>query len=261
LQGSALDDAVQAPVEMDTAQEGEALTSMLEETHSESAAQNASQEDAKQSSAPPAREPGWIKQRVEKAVSRAVREAEARVGAHYEAILAPLRASIMDREAEELVRSGEIAKLELAKELVRLRHGTAEQAAQPESAERPRDTQGRFLPRQDAPAQEGPGTDAVARARSELLARQAQKLRSQRGVDVMQAFHRDTQIQRRVLSGEWDFYDVADHLAQGRAPLPGPVRSANGSGVSAVSVAGMTDEQFRRLQENLASGKRYNLRR
>ena len=80
LQGSALDDAVQAPVEMDTAQEGEALTSMLEETHSESAAQNASQEDAKQSSAPPAREPGWIKQRVEKAVSRAVREAEARVG-------------------------------------------------------------------------------------------------------------------------------------------------------------------------------------
>ena len=64
-------------------------------------------------------EPGWIKKRVEKAVSKAVAETEARMQAMFDEQMAPLRAKMLEDEAKELVRTGAVKDLELAKEVIR----------------------------------------------------------------------------------------------------------------------------------------------
>lgn len=77
----------------------------------------------------------------------------------------------------------------------------------------------------------------------------------------MQVFNSDPDVQSRVLSGEWDFYDVAESMStESPRKAPHPMRTSNGGGASgAVSIANMTDEQFRKLQANLASGRRYDV--
>ena len=212
-----------------------------------------------QPEAPAPKEPGWIKQRVSAAVDKAVAEAEARVAARYEAMLAPMRESLMDREAQELFASGEFKTLERAKEYVRLKNGVPAQQesakTEPQKSAPERDAQGRFV-RQEQP------DDPVTQAKADLLARQAQKIMNTQGVDVMTAFQNDPDVQAKVLSGEWDFYDVAQELT-GRAGrrAPAPVYSPNSAGNQAgLSVANMSDEQFDRLNQSLASGRRYDMR-
>lgn len=225
-------DAAQAPV-------GEAISDLLNE---QPAAETQQQEA-------PKTEPGWIKQRVSKAVEKAVAEAEARVTAQYEAMLAPIRESVLDRQAEDLVKSGEFKTLDIAKEYVRLKGGIqpepkAETKAETK-AEQPRDEKGRF---------------AETHVRADLLAKQAQKIMDRRGLDVMQAFNADETIRNRVLSGEWDFYDVAENMPKHNSPVP--VRTSNGAAnTGAVSISNMSDEQFKRLQANLANGRIYDMRK
>lgn len=76
----------------------------------------------------------------------------------------------------------------------------------------------------------------------------------------MEAFNADPDIKQKVLSGEWDFYDVADSMGNQRT-VSAPARSANGGGVSAVSIKNMSAEQFRKLNENLDAGRRYDVRK
>lgn len=228
-------DAAQAPV-------GEAISDLLNE---QPAAETQQQEA-------PKTEPGWIKQRVSKAVEKAVAEAEARVTAQYEAMLAPIRESVLDRQAEDLVKSGEFKTLDIAKEYVRLKGGvqSAKAETKPEAkaeakAAQPRDEKGRFT---------------ETHVRADLLAKQAQKIMDRRGLDVMQAFNADETIRNRVLSGEWDFYDVAENMPQRTSPVP--VRTSNGAAnTGAVSISSMSDEQFKRLQANLANGRIYDMRK
>lgn len=241
LAGSVQDDAAQAQQEN---------TQPLSEFMNEQKTQT-------QPEAPAPKEPGWIKQRVSAAVDKAVAEAEARVAARYEAMLAPMRESLMDREAQELFASGEFKTLERAKEYVRLKNGVpvTQEASEPQRSAPERDAQGRFV-RQEQP------DDPVTQAKADLLARQAQKIMNTQGVDVMTAFQNDPNVQTKVLSGEWDFYDVAQELT-GRAGrrAPAPVYSPNSAGNQAgLSVANMSDEQFDRLNQSLASGRRYDMR-
>lgn len=244
-QGIVLDDAVQAPVDQET----ETLSSLLED-----AEQPTQQPETEQA---PVKEPGWIKGRINKEVAKA----EARIRAEYEAKLAPIRESMMDREAQELVRNGEFKTLNMAKEYVRLKNGVpAEQTDQQQPTGAQRDAQGRFAAAQDQSEQ----NDPVVLARADLLAKQAQKIKQSTGLDVMQAFSSNPEIRQRVISGEWDFRDVADHLSaqgEGSSPrrVPTPMRSPNGANVSAVSVSDMSPEQFQKLQDNLASGRRYDM--
>ena len=65
----------------------------------------------------------------------------------------------------------------------------------------------------------------------------------------------DPTVQQKVLSGEWDFYDVADY----HRPMA-PMRSPNGANTGAFNVSNMSDEQFDRLLANLAAGKKYDAR-
>lgn len=229
LTESVPDDAVQA--------QSETLDSILE---------TPVEQPEKPSEPPVANEPGWIKQRINKAVEKA----EARIRAEYEAMLAPIRESVLDREADDLVKNGEFRTLERAKEYVRLKNGQS--VAAPVEQEVQRDDRGRFAK---------PQNDPVVQARADLLAAQAQKIHASRGVDVMSAMQNDPDIKTRVLSGEWDFYDVAEHVSQPRKTVPAPVRTPNGSGTGDVSIANMSAEQFRRLQQNLSSGKRYKDRK
>lgn len=233
------------------APEGESLETLLNAAEEDAPQEQAQQDDAQQ------KEPGYVRGRINRAVEKALAEQAARLEREFQQRLdqqlAPLRDAMMDRQAEELVRSGEFKSIERAKEYVRLKGGVIDPATEtPAPTEQQRDAKGRFTPRQTE--------DADTRARANLLAQQATKIKQNRGVDVMAAFNADPAIKQKVISGEWDFHDVADHLASGRR-MPLPVRTPNGVGAAAAAstIANMTDEQFARLEANLARGHRYKI--
>lgn len=193
-------------------------------------------------------EPGWIKKRVGAAVDKAIRETEQRIRAEYDAKLAPLMERMLEQDAQALVDSGKVKDLETAKELVRYRQGQP----QPAQAEQPRNEKGQFAQKEDS------APDAAA----DFLARQAQKIKTSKGVDVMAEFNKNEDIRNKVLSGEWDFYDVADAMNEQKASrkAPAPMRSSNGaSGAEKSTIASMTDEQFDRLNRRLEEGARFKV--
>lgn len=213
------DDAAQAQEEP----QGEALSTLMEEAPEKPAEQENQ-----------VKEPGWIQKRISQAVARERRNWEA----EQEEKLAPLYESMYDRQAQELVSAGEFKSIDTAKEYVRMKHGAVS------------------IPKEE-PAKEPAKNDPVIQARADLLSAQADKIKRNRGLDVMEAFNANPEIQQKILSGEWDFYDVADAM---RVP-PSPVRSPNSGGFNPVSIQNMSDEQFRRLQANLASGRKYDMRK
>lgn len=207
---------------------------------------------------PPKNEPGWIRGRIDKAVQKAVRETEERMTAQFEQTLAPLRESMMERQAAELVASGEFKSKEIALDYIRLKGGnvsvTPTAAGQQQSGGQPRDSQGRFVPRQQQQAEEDP----QRAAQIQILARQADKIKARTGVDVMSAFQGNADIQAKVFSGEWDFYDVAEAI-QKRQTMPSPMRSVGATSFAPTDIDEMSDAQFELLQRNIAAGKIYAL--
>ncbi len=200
-------------------------------------------------------EPGWIKKRVEKAVQRAVSETESRMRDEFERQMAPIREKMLEDEARELVRKGTVKDLETAKELVRYRQGQPQ--AQPKKAEsqQPRNERGQFTGHRQA------ATDA----KIAMLTHQVERIKGSRGIDVTEAFMNDPDVKQKVVSGEWDFYDVADHLESKKArpqrKAPAPMRSPNGaSGSEKSSIASMSDEQFERFEKRVKGGERFNAR-
>jgi len=181
-------------------------------------------------------EPGWLKGRINAAVSKAVSEAEARIRAEYEQRYAPMQEQMLETQAQKLVADGTIKDLEMAREYLRFKNGN-----------------------QTAPAPEKPETqeeDPKISARADLLARQASKIVNQRGVDVMDMYNKDPEIQRRINSGEWDFYDVLDSVSDSRR-APAPVRSSNNGGHREVSIRDMTDAQWKELNKAIDKGVKF----
>jgi len=195
------------------------------------------------------KEPGYVKMRVDKAVTKALQEQEARLRAEFEATLAPLRESMYERQANELVASGEFKSKETALEYVRLKAGVGGTEKQTAPEQQPRDEHGRFV------SNPQPEENEETRVRANILANQAEKIKERRGLDVMQAFQNSPGIQQKVLSGEWDFYDVAEAMNSSRVPTP--IRSANGGSFEGLSISQMSDEQFDLLNKSLAAGKTY----
>lgn len=196
-------------------------------------------------------EPGWIKKRVGAAVDKAIRETEQRIRAEYDAKLAPLMERMLEQDARVLVENGTVKDLETAKELVRYRQGRP----QPVTEEQPRNEKGQFAPKNDSAA-------SAADTAADFLARQAQKVKNQKGVDVMAEFNSNEETRQKVLSGEWDFYDVYESMQEkkDRRKAPAPMRSSNGaSGAEKSTIASMTDEQFERLDRRLDEGTRFKV--
>ena len=183
----------------------------------------------------------WFKHRIAKAVDKAVAEAEARLKSHYEQELAVFREERLTRQAQALVDDGEFKSLERAKEYLALKSGAPRADEAREQAEKPSGEQ-------SAP-------DPAIAERARILSAQAQKIASRSGLDVMAAYNADLEIQRKVASGEWDFYDVAESLKP-PAP-PSPARTPNGASVKRRSISQMTSEEFRRLDAELAAGKTF----
>lgn len=241
MQGNVLDDAALNPVQP----QAEPLSALTNEENQPA--------PAEPSAAP--KEPGYVKKRVDAAVQKALQEQETRLRAEFAATLAPIQERMMEREADELVAAGEFKSKERALEYVKLKSGVSVSATPAAQSSLPqRDELGRFAPRQD-PQQ---GTDPVIKARADLLAAQARKIETNQNLDVLQAFNENPEIQQKVLSGEWDFHDVAEYMQQGR--VPAPMRSPNGTSTGSRTIASMTDAQFDQLNRNLAEGKIYDAR-
>lgn len=198
---------------------------------------------------PPATEPGWIKKRVNKAVEKAVAETERRMTAEFERQMAPIREKMLNDEAKALVQQGEFKSVERAKEYLQLKQGMT---PAPVSEQQPRNEQGRFAPK----------NDPVIEARIELLANQADKIKDKTGIDVMAEFNSDLEIKNAVLSGEMDFYEVAEQMKQSpKKRPPAPMRSPNGaSNVITNPIMDMSDEQFRKLNQRLDEGARISMK-
>ena len=242
------DDALPEEIEEEQ-DESESLDSLTDED-----AEDEDQQPEAQPEAPSASEPGWIKQRVNKAVQKAIAETEARMQAKFDEQMAPIREKMLNDEARELVQQGEFKSLDRAKEYLRLKQGLPTDPQQAAASQmQPRNTQGQFAPKQDA------GTSA----RVDMLAHQADRIKEDTGVDVIEVFTNDEDIKQRVISGELDFYDVAKMMqSNGRKQPPAPMRSPNGASgsVQPNAIQNMSDEQFERMEKKIREGARYSLR-
>ena len=198
----------------------------------------------------PVKEPGYVRGRIDKAVQKAIAETEARMRAEFDAQMAPFRAKMMEDEAQALVSSHKVADIETARELVRLRNGQPAVAqAAPKTAEQPRQANGQFAPKED------PATSA----RIEMLEHQADRILNATGIDVTAEFMNNEEVKRAVVSGEMDFYDVAEQMKQAKRRPPSPMRSPNGASSNTNAIANMTDEQFERMEKRISEGARFNL--
>ena len=240
------DDALPEDVVEEEGEPEESLDSVTEE---EQPAEN-SEKPEKQGTS----EPGWIKQRVNKAVQKAVAEALAQQQAEFERQMAPIRAKMLEDEAQELVRSRKVSDIETARELVRLRQGQGGAPAAQTKTEQPRTQNGQFAQKED------PATSA----RIGMLQHQADRIKGNGGPDVIAEFQNNEEIKKKVISGEMDFYDVADYLRDqkpSRKRPPSPMRSPNGaSGTNPNAIDSMSDEQFDRMERKIKEGARYTLK-
>ena len=236
------DDALGEDIAEET-DESESLESLNVEEEEQPA------EDEPKKGAQGTSEPGYIKKRIEKAVSRAIAETEARMNAMFEEKMAPIRDRMLTDEAQELVRQGEFRTLERAKEYLQLKQGitpvnTGEAPAQPRSAN------GQFAPKED------PATTA----RISMLTHQADRIRESGGPDVIGEFRNNPEIKKKIINGEMDFYDVAEQMKAPKRKPPSPMRSPNGaSGQNTNAIDSMSDDQFRRLEKRIQNGERFRL--
>lgn len=201
-------------------------------------------------------EPGYVQKRISKAVDKARAEMQAEFSAQMEALkaqYAPIQERLMEMDAQELVKSHKCGDIETARELVRLRQGQPAKAA---DSPQPRDEQGHFVSKEDRAV-----SDRI-QGRIDALKHQAERIKAAGGPDVIAEWKSNKDVQKKVMSGEMDFYDVAEQMKQAskRKP-PAPTRSPNGaSGTQLNAISAMSSEQFARLEKRISEGARYTMK-
>lgn len=165
--------------------------------------------------------------------------------------VAPFREAQIESEAQRLVASRQVANIELAREVARLRQGLPAQAQeQPQQAQAqtpPRDERGRFTQNQDPVA-----------ARAKELSQQAAEIQRTYGIDVMAAFREDDTVRQNVGSGKWDFKDAALYLGsakKNKPTAPPAVRSTNGTRQG----GRLTDRDMDAIDRAIAKGQKVRL--
>lgn len=233
----------------ETEPEGESLDSLSDEKPDEDP-------NGKPESGPS--EPGWIKQRIQKALAQESERMRADIRAEYEQQFAPLRERLLEMDAQELVRKGVVKDLETAKELVRYRNGQPQPERQEQPAQQNRNEKGQFT------KSEQPKEDPAIQKQVEMLSHQADVIKKRTGIDVIDAYNKDEDIKRKVISGEIDFYDVAEMLKEkpARRKPPAPMRSPNGASgqTNPNAIDTMSDEMFDRMEKRIKEGARYSLK-
>lgn len=169
--------------------------------------------------------------------------------AQYEAKLQKLTEYEIKEEAAKLAESEHIS-VALAERLLRAERGVpgAAKAADPEP--QPRDAQGRFVSRENNETQEY----------AQKLIDQAGVIKRLTGQDMMELYNNDPAVQKRILSREIDFYDLAEET-HGTKKMPPVVRSANGQTVRHRSIADLSEAQFDELDRRLEQGAVFDTRR
>ena len=234
----------------DLAEEEEDTSESLESFTEDEGTESAEEQQPEQKGTT---EPGYVQKRIDKALARERESMRAEIMAQVEAQYAPIRERLLEMDAQELVRKGEVKNIELAKEILRYRQGMPAQAKPAETAEQPRQANGQFAPKQDA----------VIQAKIDILAAQADKIRAKTGIDVIEIMNSDSKIKEQITSGEIDFYDVAEAYRQkpARRGPPAPTRSSNGAGgQSPNAIDSMSKEQFARLEKKISEGARISLK-
>ena len=237
-------------------QSEESLDSLKEDDNAEGGEDEAKPEEEQEerSKGSGTNEPGYVQKRVDKAVQKALAAERDSIRAEMEAQYAPIRQRLMEMDAQELLRKGVVKDIEIARELVRLRNG---QPAAEENSQ-PRNDQGQFESRDKIIR------NAKTEARIEELKKQAAKIKDARGIDVIKEFMNNEDVKNAIVSGDMDFYDVANQMQesqQTKRRSPSPTRSPNGaSGRSPNAIEQMSDEQFARMEKRISEGARYRLK-
>ena len=196
---------------------------------------------------PKATEPGYVQKRIEKALARERESMRANIMAEIEAQYAPIKERLLDMEAQDLVKTGQVKDLEIAKELVRLRQGIPAKEENPQ----PRNSQGQFAPKEN-PAD-------VERIR--MLKHQADRIKADTGLDVIAEWNSNEEVKRAVINGEMDFYDVAKQMQKPKKRPPSPMRSPNGANaMNPNAIDNMSDAAFEKMDKRISEGARYTLR-
>ena len=202
-------------------------------------------------------EPGWFQKRWNREKDKLSEQIRAEVRSEYEAQFAPMRERLIEMDAKDLVAKGVVKDIETAKELVRYRQGQPAKSAEekPAQKEQPRNSKGQYS---------SPKEDPAINARIDMLSHQADKIKAQRGIDVIAEFNSNPDIKQKVINGEMDFYDVAEQMKakpQQRGKPPTPMRSPNGaSGAEKSSIASMSKEQFARMEQRIREGARFEVK-
>lgn len=213
----------------------------------------AAEEQEKADAAAP-KEPRYVQKRIaealEKAVPKAIQEAVAQVRAEYEKQIAPLREAQLNRDADDLVKSGEFKNRDRALEYLRLKQGVPPVQ---QTQEQPRDDGGKFA---KAP-------DNTVKARAEMLMQQAKTIQELTGTDILAAFNSDPVLKQKVISGEWDFIAAAKSLQSptpiptaGAQAAPSPVRTANSATPQQKPWDKLTHDDLENLNKKLEQGWR-----
>ena len=225
----------------------------LEEEEAEESLDSLTEDDEEPQKEPEpeqkANEPGYVQKRIDRALARERDNIKAEIKAEMEAQYAPIRDRLLEMDAKELVRQGEFKSVERAKEYLQLKQGIAPVENKP--AEQPRQANGQYAPKEDP----------VTKTKIDMLAAQADKIKAKTGIDVIDIFSNNEDIKNKVISGEMDFYDVAEQAKGSKRKPPAPTRSSNGaSGQNPNAIESMSKEQFARLEKKIAEGARYSLR-
>lgn len=243
--GVALDDAtIETPNNMVEVEEsGQALTELLEQSATEV-----------EQDKTPAKEPGWVRKRIDSALQKQLPEMVAvevaKVRAEYEAKIQPLLERQLTRDAADLVSQGEFKSQERALEYLRLKQGLPVQA--PVETAIPRNERGQFVAQEEIPQD--------VRERAAHLMAQAEYAKKMDDIDPMSIYRSDPNVARLVNSGQWDFADVVKAAKNGQA-APAPIRSSNAATPQKRGPLELTSEEFRKLNENLGKGVRVDMRR
>lgn len=179
--------------------------------------------------------PKALRGRIKASEKRGYERGRQEVEARYRADLEELNNFRIERDVRELAEKEKISE-SLARRLV-----LAERGLKPSEQT------------ETAPAQPRSTDTTDVNQRAQKLYDQAQTIESVTGLNVMEIFQNDAEAHRKVVSGEWDFRDIAREYGQGQQAMraPAPVRNANRTGLKVTDFAHMSDEDFARFDAML----------
>jgi len=181
--------------------------------------------------------PKSLRGRIKGAESRGYERGKREVEDQYRKDLEELTNFRLERDAKELAEKEKISQ-SLALRLLRAERGLAPTQE----------------PKAEPALRKGPVAQPSAEERAQTLFEQAKTIEDVTGLNVLEIFQTDADVHQKIVSGQWDFKDVAREYgvsAQTRKHVPAPARGTGQNSIERRSIASMTDEEFARFDKLL----------